>query len=194
MLLILGLVWFQNVYRWLAPQCPIEARYLVVEGWVPDYALEFVVREFRRGKYERIFTTGGPIERGKFLSEFQSHAQVAAASLLRMGLTTNEVTAVPSVEWRRNRTFASAESLREYCSSHSVSLESVNLVSVGAHTRRSGLCFRKALGPEVGLGLLAIDTRDYDVDRWWKYSQGVKDIVGETVSITYTWLSIDLGQ
>jgi uncharacterized SAM-binding protein YcdF (DUF218 family) len=192
--IVLGIVWFFQAYRWLAPQAPIQARYLVVEGWLPDYALEASIQEFRRGHYERVFTTGGPIERGKFLSEYQSHAQIAAASLLRLGLTTNDVVAVPSVEWQRNRTYASALALREHCQRHGIPLTSINLVSVGPHTRRSGLCFRRALGSGVQVGLIAIDTRDYDVARWWKYSQGVKDMVGETFSIAYAWLSVDYGR
>lgn len=194
LLVVLGVVWFRGAYRWLAPQAPVEARYLVVEGWLPDYALEAAVQEFRNGQYERLFTTGGPLERGKHLSEYISNAQIAAATLLKLGLNTNEVVAVPNREWQRNRTFASALALRDYYRNQGLRPSSINLVSVGAHTRRSGICFRRALGDEIKVGLLAIDTREYDVNRWWKYSQGFKDVVGETLSVAYAWLTVDMGR
>lgn len=193
LLVAASLVWFRGAYRWLAPQSPVQARYLVVEGWLPDYALEAAVKEYRQGGYERLFTTGGPLERGRHLSEYESNAQIAAATLLKLGLTTNEVVAVPSREWQRNRTLASALALRDYCQQNGLHPTALNLMSVGPHTRRSGLCFRRALGPDVAVGLLAVDTREYDAERWWKFSQGVKDVVGETLSVAYAWLAIDMG-
>ncbi|MBL9136435.1 MAG: YdcF family protein [Verrucomicrobiales bacterium] len=192
--LLLGIVWFFGAYRWLAPQAPIQAKFLVVEGWLPDYALEAAIREYRRGGYEQLFTTGGPLEQGSYLKEFQTYAELARNTLLRLGLSTNEVKAVPNNTWQRNRTFAAALALGDHCQRSGIALTAINLVSVGPHTRRSGLCFRRALGRNVEVGLIAIDTQDYDVDRWWKFSQGVKDVVGETFSVAYAWLSVDYGR
>jgi hypothetical protein len=36
----------------------VKANILVVEGWLPDYALEFAYKEFQNKKYEYIITTG----------------------------------------------------------------------------------------------------------------------------------------
>ena len=43
---------------------PIQAEAVVVEGWVPDYALLAARDEFKRGGYKRIYVTGGPLDKG----------------------------------------------------------------------------------------------------------------------------------
>src|SRR5687768_4391501 len=61
----------------LAATRPVPCSYLVVEGWIPDYALEWAAAEFKRGSYQKVFCTGGPLERGSLLSEFRTYADVA---------------------------------------------------------------------------------------------------------------------
>src|SRR3954467_2401052 len=50
-----------GIVPFLAVTDRIDARILVVEGWVHDYAIRASVDEFRKGSYERTFTTGGPV-------------------------------------------------------------------------------------------------------------------------------------
>ena len=48
---------------WLAPNLPADgARLLIVEGWLDGPDLDQAVIAFRGGHYERIVTTGGPID------------------------------------------------------------------------------------------------------------------------------------
>jgi len=186
-----------GVLRWLHPFLsvsePVAARVLVVEGWLPDYALEEALAEYRRGAYDQLFTTGGPIDRGAPLVGYGSFAELAAATLIRLGAPTNAVTAVPSSVAHRNRTFGAAVALHDYCRGHERRLEAVNLVSVGAHARRSRLCFRRALGPAVSVGVIAVEDRDYDPRRWWRYSEGLKTAFGEPIGLLYAWLAVDYG-
>lgn len=47
------------LYEFMAPTRRIPASVLVVEGWLPEYALEEAIEEFRQGGYQTILTTGG---------------------------------------------------------------------------------------------------------------------------------------
>lgn len=184
----------RQVHPFLAPHQPVPARFLVVEGWVPDYVIEAAFEEFRQGSYERIFTTGGPLERGSRLLEHGSYPAVAAATLHHLGLPTNLVVAVEAPPADRNRTYTSAVSFRDHCRLHGIELSAINLVSLGTHARRSGLCFQRALGRSVHVGVIAVPNREYNPERWWAFSEGLKNVAGELVALAYAAIRLDYGR
>src|SRR6202049_4424392 len=57
-----------GAYSFLAVNDPVDSGALVVEGWLPDYALQQAITEFRRDHYSRVFVTGGPLDYGAPLS------------------------------------------------------------------------------------------------------------------------------
>jgi hypothetical protein len=164
---------------------PVPARLLVVEGWAPDYALEFARREFERGGYERLLVAGGPMERGIPLSEYGTYAELGAATLLKLGLTTNLVRAVPAPRVPQDRTYTGAVAIRRWLEINGGVPETLNVVSVGAHARRSRLMFSKALGGRVRVGILNVASEDFDPDRWWTSSPGVRSVLGEAIAYGY---------
>jgi uncharacterized SAM-binding protein YcdF (DUF218 family) len=161
---------------------------LVVEGWARDYVLETVVQEFRREHYDKVFVTGGPLEWGAPLAEYKTYAQRGAAILLRLGLETNSVDAVPSPLVRQDRTYASAVTLKQWWRAHGLAPTKVLLITEGAHARRSWLLFEKALGKNVSVGVEAAPDPDYDLDHWWRSSAGVRGIIGEALAYGYARL------
>src|SRR5437016_1043264 len=86
----------RRAYSFLAVNDPVYNGALVVEGWLPDYALQQAITEFRRDHYRKILVTGGPLEHGAPLSEYRTFAELGAATLLRLGADTNAVQAVPA--------------------------------------------------------------------------------------------------
>jgi uncharacterized SAM-binding protein YcdF (DUF218 family) len=189
----LALAFLLGIHPFLAVTAPVQARILVVEGWLPDYAVAEALREFQRHPYDRIYTTGGPLERGTYLTDHDSFADVAAATLRKLGAPHPAVIAVPTTERYRNRTYESAVALRNYLATHQLHPDAINLVTEGTHARRSRLCFRRALGRDVRVGVISIPNRDYDSNQWWRYSSGIKTILGESLAVLYAWLSIDYG-
>jgi hypothetical protein len=184
---------FWEIHPFLAVSDPVSTKVLVVEGWLPDYALEEALAEYRRNGYERIYTTGGPLERGSYLSEYRTYADLAAATFIKLGLSVAEVRAVPSQERHRNRTYESALALSDFLAFNGVKMDAMNLVTEGTHARRSRLCFRRALGSQVRVGVISVENRDYESAHWWRYSSGIKTILGETLAVLYAWLFIDYG-
>jgi len=71
---------------------------------------------------------------------------------------------------------------------HNMSVRSINVVTEHVHARRSRLLFEEALGRDVKVGIIAVPNPDYDASHWWRYSEGVKDVLAETVSYLYARL------
>ena len=179
----------RGAYSFLTVNDPVDSSALVVEGWLPDYALQEAIMEFGRGHYRRIFVTGGPLDNGAPLSEYRTFAELGAATLLRLGLNTNAVQAVPAPKVRLDRTYASAMALKSWLGSHEVADTNFNVISLGPHSRRSRLLFEKALGKGYKVGIIAIENQEYDAKQWWASSAGVRSMLDEIIAYVYARLS-----
>jgi DUF218 domain len=184
-LALLVIVTARRIHPFLAVNAPVQGEVLVVEGWAADYVLETALAEFKQNHYQEIFVTGGPLEQGAPLSEYKTYAELGAATLLKLGSTTNDVQAVPAPLVRQDRTYTSAMTLKRWWTGHGMSPKQFNLMTVGPHARRSRLLFQKAFGNDVKIGVLAIPEKDYDPKHWWRSSAGVRAVISETVAYGY---------
>jgi hypothetical protein len=183
-----GILAVLEIHPFLAVNEPLPGGYLVVEGWAPDYALQQAMAEFNRNHYQKLMTTGGPLLWGAPLSQYKTYAEGAAATLVKLGLNTNSVQAVPSKLVIQDRTYAAAISLRNWFRAHDLTGTKIHLMTEGPHARRSRLLFRKALGKEVAVGITAIPPRDYDPQHWWRSSAGARTVIGESIAYAYARL------
>jgi len=175
-----------GIHPFLAITHRTNARILVVEGWVHEYAIRAAVAESKRGHYERVFTTGGPVVgSGGYTSDYSTSASVGAELLKDLGLPDDLVQMVPSHVTDRDRTFSSAVALRNWLEEHNMQAQKINVVTEDAHARRTRLLFQKALGEDVEVGIISVPNPDYDASHWWRYSEGVRETVGETVAYLY---------
>ncbi len=196
MLLVLGAVTLAALgfaaNGFLAPSEPARgqdgggARTLVVEGWIDEPALAQAIEAFRRGRYARVLTTGGPIEPWSDAGGWKTFAVRAASYLRAHGLTSVPVLALPAPESRQERTYLNAVMVRDWAAQAGVTLDAIDVFSAGVHARRSRLLYRMALGDTVEVGVLAADPADFDADRWWTSSAGTKSALGETLSLAWT--------
>jgi hypothetical protein len=184
----LGTVTIRQVHPFLAPIEPLPGGYLVVEGWAPDYVLEQAIAEFNRNHYEKVLTTGGPLLWGAPLSQYKTYAELAAATIIKLGLSSNVVQAVPARLVVQDRTYAAAMSFRDWVSHQHLAATKIHLISEGPHARRSRLLFQKALGQNFAVGVTAIPLRDYDPHHWWRSSAGVRAVLDESVAYAYARL------
>jgi hypothetical protein len=69
-----------------------------------------------------------------------------------------------------------------------MAVRSINIVTEGAHARRTRLLFEKAFRGEVSVGIIAVPNPDYDGAHWWRYSDGVREVVGEAIAYIYARL------
>jgi hypothetical protein len=185
---VLAIIAIRGIHPFLAVTAPAPGGMLVVEGWMSDYGLETAVAEFRRNHYDKLYVVGGPLDLGSPLAEYKTLAELSAATLVKLGLNTNEVQAVPAGWVRQDRTYTSAVTLRNWWRDHGLAPTQVNLMSGGPHARRSRLLFEKALGPGVTVGVISVPDRDYDPQHWWRSSPGFRIVTGEALAYVYARL------
>lgn len=169
----------------LAPTVQVGGGILAVEGWVPDYALAAAAKEFQRGAYHHIYTTGVAVAQGSPLLEFGTHAEIAAAILRRSGMRPEAVVAVPTPRTKRDRTYASAVALRDRLAADGLQPTAVQVVTLGAHARRTRLLYERAFGDSVTVGVVAVPSQDFDPDCWWSSSEGVRVVMAEALAYLY---------
>lgn len=184
--LLAGIFLLLNVQPFLAPTRRQETKILVVEGWVRPYAILAAVREAEAGHYEKIYTTGGPVVgTGGYSNDYNTSASVGAELLVKTGLPEKLVQMVPSHIAGRDRTYSSAVALREWFHAHGLAVKSFNVLTEDVHARRTQLLFQKAFGGETAVGIVSVADPDYDAAHWWRYSEGVRQILGESIAYLY---------
>lgn len=173
-----------SIHPFLAMTQREDADILVVEGWVPDFAIRAAADEFAAHSYQRAFTTGGPVRgMGGYTNDYNTSASVGAARLKAAGVPGVQM--VPSRVMDRDRTYAAAIALRNWFHANNLHPRTINVVTEGAHARRTRFLFQKAFRDEITVGIIAITSPDYDGRHWWLYSEGVRDVIGETLAYLY---------
>ncbi|MEO8836448.1 MAG: hypothetical protein ABI364_06890 [Caldimonas sp.] len=163
------------------------ARTLVVEGWLDEAGLDEAIAAFRRGRYERIVTSGGPIEGWQEGTVWPTYAERAASYLRRHGAgDATVVIAAPAPPTALERTYLSAVAVRQLARREGLVLDAFDLFSGDVHARRSRLDYRLAFGPRVEVGVLAATARHYDLAHWWRSSEGAKTVLGEALGLAWT--------
>lgn len=184
---IILVIWlfFRNIYSILAPVERVESKILVVEGSVNDYVLVDAIREFNKGKYQLLITTGTPLEYGYFLSQYKNTAEVTGHSLLRLGFDSSKLVMLASDEVINDRTYNAASKLKRFIQKNNIKISSINLISQSVHGGRSRLLFREALGDSIKVGIISIQSMYYNGRNWWHSSKGFREVMNETFGYFY---------
>jgi hypothetical protein len=173
------------VHPFLAVNAPIGGEALVVEGWIPDYALREALQEFRARGYARLITTGGPVPEGMAFSYHGNYARLAAAALREFGLSADSIVEVPAPAVRKDRTYSEGVALAAWMLREGHAPDSIDLYSFSTHARRSRMLYRLALGPRTRVGVFAPPDREYDPHRWWTSSSGFRRVTDEWIAYLY---------
>jgi uncharacterized SAM-binding protein YcdF (DUF218 family) len=185
-LLLAGWVLVLGIQPFLAVTNRVPAKVLVVEGWTHDFCVDAAVKEFKAGHYERVLTTGGPVEGyGPTSSIYDTEAWQSAGHLRKAGIPAEAVQSVPSRFVGRDRTYNSAMALRHWLHEQAPGVDRINVLTEDAHARRTWLLFAKALKPDVEVGIISVPDPDYDASHWWRYSEGVRAVIDESIAYLY---------
>jgi hypothetical protein len=181
----------RHVHPFLTTSHPNYGEILIVEGWLPDSVLKQAALFFNKYDYQLIVTTGGPLIKGSYLSKYSTYAGVAAATLEKLGVKQRLIVPVPAPLVRRDRTFASALAVKNWLSQSNISIHSVDVFSMGPHARRTQWLFQRGLGDSIPVGIIAAPHPEYDANRWWASSSGVRTLIGETIAYLYARFLFD---
>ena len=181
--ILLSIILF--VHPFLAPTKPVGGDILLVDGWLPDYALDKVKERFQQGSYQLLVTTGGKIGVGYHLSEYKTWAELAASTLKNLDFPEDKIMTAPGYKnFKKDRTYHSILALQKRLNKEGLNEASIDVVSLGVHARRSWFLFEKIFS-SVNVGVIAISPNEYDVSRWWLSSRGVRNVISESIAYLY---------
>ena len=185
MALAAGILILRFAASFLAVNKPVAAKVLIVESWLPDYAMQAAAEEFKRGGYEYIITSGRVLNDPWLSAHYSTAAEFAAANIALMGVATNRLVAVPPPPVGRDRTYNSAKAVHKWLAQNDQSVTTVNIYSLGPHARRTRLLFQKGMGSGFQVGIIAAEPVSYDVGHWWRNMQGFDTVIGESLAYCY---------
>jgi hypothetical protein len=189
LLLAAGVVFAKNIVGFLAVSASVPARHMVVEGWVSTATLRAAAAEFQSGGYETVYSLGGATGwdyQSTDLSD--TFASVAAARLAALGIPRDRIRLVPAPGVKLDRTFSSAVALKKHLLEAGPLPASLNIMTDGVHSRRTRLLFEKAFGEGMAIGVLSTPDQEFDAERWWTTSEGLKEVISETGAWLYARL------
>lgn len=184
-LLVAAFLFVRFINGFLAISRPIHGEILVVEGWLDDEAIKASVELFKSGTYQWIVTTGGPLEKGNYLAAYHDYAELAAATIRKLGVEPGKIVAAPAPPVDRDRTFEAALALKRRLERFEETIHSLDVVTEGTHARRTRYLYQKACGSHYRVGVIAQPSPDYDPRAWWRYSEGVKAVFFECLANVY---------
>jgi hypothetical protein len=75
--------------------------------------------------------------------------------------------------------------LRDWLRTNDPGEKCINVLTEDTHARRTRLLFQEALGKEPRVGIIAVPNPDYDANHWWRYSEGVRGVIDESIAYAY---------
>ena len=184
-LTILLFLIFRNIHSFLAVSKPIRADILVVDGFLPKYAYDTIVRIIERDNYKYVITTGVEMDYVYTQSDGYNNAESSYEILLTKKIKNCRIEKAPAGKALKDRTFSSAIALRKWLITKGLDHQNLNLISIGCHARRSWVLYQKAFEGDQKIGVISIQDQSYEPDRWYEFSQGVRIVLSETIGYTY---------
>nr|NQU94443.1 hypothetical protein [Bacteroidota bacterium] len=183
-LLFVGFV--SNIVSFLSAEDTIDAKILIVEGYVPDYAFSEVMRIFNDDNYDLLIAAGASYDQGFYISGIETAAHLIYRSLVKLGFDTTRMAMAPNPPGVfRDRTYYTALMTKKYIQSHLQDVDKVNIISLGTHSRRSRYLYRLVYEPDIQLGNIVIPDRVLNSKNWYKSSRGFRTVLNETLGFIY---------
>ncbi|MCF8380751.1 MAG: hypothetical protein K9H49_14350 [Bacteroidales bacterium] len=190
--LIIGLnsllVFFTLKYisTFLVVNKPLTTEILVVDGLLPGYAYDSIVKLIKKEDYKYLITTGVDVD-----YTFNSNEQFNIADFSYKILNTKKIEncqllSAPAHFIDRDRTYSSAVALREWFITQRIFPGKINVVSFSCHSRRTWVLYRKAFNDFAEVGIISVKDQSYDYARWYYYSRGVRQVLSETIGYVYS--------
>jgi DUF218 domain len=189
LMLAAGIISVFRIHHFLAMNVPVTGDLLVVEGWIwYSPALREAVEEFKRGHYTWLVTVGEPVEGAGEASNYKSSAELAAIRLRELGVNKHRIVELPVHAVRFHRTYASALRVKSWLIRSKTKTSGINVFTLGAHARKSLVLFKRALGPEIAVGVIAGKEDTYNPHLWWLSAKGIYVITRKTLGYLYAVL------
>jgi len=92
----------------------------------------------------------------RIVNNFNSNAELCRNRLIAYGIDSNLVIAVPAKRVIINRTLTSVLAFRNWLNSTDKSVTGINIISLGDHSRRSWIIYKKIMGKPYEIGVISL--------------------------------------
>lgn len=123
----------------------------------------------------------------EYRPQYSNYAEYSAFILKYLGFKDSTVT-MPVSNSRLNRTYSSALTFRKWFLNSPFRYKSVNIISLGPHSLRTWMTYKKVLGKDTHVGIILVNNERYNQNNWWRSPAGIKDTMHEMASYIYTLL------
>jgi len=120
---------------------------------------------------------------GGTYTENTLHAEISGFTtcmLQEMGIAPSRLKSITRSTSSGSRTWGNARCVAEWLNESPDTIKSLNVYSQAAHSRRSFEMYRKAIGNQTELGVIALPNKHYG-SRWWKTSKGRKLMIEQII-------------
>lgn len=158
---------------------------LVVEGWISTRRIEAATRAYQQGRYQHVVVVRNIYHEGNKWESGRYTADYVAADLVDQGVPSNAVHVLLCPVVQKDRSYSCALAVREWLAQNQSQVRALDVATLGTHTRRSRLLYRKAFGHAVRVEAVPLDDPAYDPAHWWRTSEGVRDVPFEFLAYLY---------
>ena len=173
-------------HDFLAISEPVPANVLIVEAWAWQSAsMQEAAKEFIRGRYDIVVTVGVLPKRYESGSMQENPAALAAERLSTFGVDRNSIAVLSVPNLKRHRTYASGLAVKHWLANSKIDVVGINVVTLGAHARKSLMLFKQAFGKGIPVGVIAGTEDRYNPERWWLSVWGIYTVLWNIVGYLY---------
>ncbi len=176
-----------GVYYFLAVNKPVKSKTLVLEGSAPTYVVKEALDYYHENGYNKLIVTGIPIINFEFIAPYRSTAHATVRALKYYGFEDSAYIAIIPSNVLIDRTYHTAVVTKMLFEKNNWKHD-FNIYSVGVHSRRSRMMFRKAFGSDYDIGIIAHKDRTFAPNHWWKSSKGFRNVSNEFVATLYVMM------
>jgi hypothetical protein len=152
-----------------------------------DLYVEYIkINNIKIPAYSNIayYDMNGPDDYRQYSPGYDNNADYAAFILRYLGFT-DSIETIPVLDTKLSNTYSCALAFRDWYLNSSYKGKPVNIVSLGPHTHRTWMVYRKVLGRDIDVGVILIDNAKYNKYNWWKSLKGISNTIDEAASYIY---------
>jgi hypothetical protein len=105
--------------------------------------------------YNSVYDIGLLDGKNKIINNFSSNAEETRNELIRIGVDSSRILAIPGEGTYINRTLKSAITLRDWLISSKIKVRGINMISFGPHARRKWMIYSIILGKDYNVGIIS---------------------------------------
>jgi hypothetical protein len=107
-------------------------------------------------QYNSVYDIGSLDGKNRIINNFNSNAEYTRNELIRMGVDSSRIVAVPGEMTYINRTLKSALAFRDWLKASKCTVKGINIISSGPHARRTWMIYNKILGKNYSVGIITL--------------------------------------